>query len=65
MLMEKGVNTSLKGGITCEAIDEPRKSSYAIDDCVIINFRDKMSLLRVFATKMGVLSYLYIYMFYR
>ena len=41
MLMEKGVNTSLKGGITCEAIDEPRKSSCAIDERVIINFRDK------------------------
>ena len=32
-----------QGGITCGAIDEPRKSSKAIDDRVIINFRDKMS----------------------
>ena len=29
-----------QGGITCEAIDEPRKSSYAINERVIINFRD-------------------------
>ena len=28
-------------GITCEAIDEPVKSSKAIDKRVIINFRDK------------------------
>ena len=32
---------SLQGGITCGAIDEPRKSSKAIDERVIINFRDK------------------------
>ena len=32
-----------QGGITCGAIDEPRKSTKAIDECVIINFRDKMS----------------------
>ena len=30
-----------QGGITCGAIDEPRKSSKAIDERVIINFRDK------------------------
>ena len=31
----------VQGGITCGAIDEPRKSSKAIDERVIINFRDK------------------------
>ena len=38
----------LQGGITCGAIDEPRKSSKAVDERVIINknvaiarFRDK------------------------
>ena len=31
----------MQGGITCGAIDEPRKSSKAIDERVIINFRDK------------------------
>ena len=31
----------IQGGITCGAIDEPRKSSKAIDERVIINFRDK------------------------
>ena len=30
-----------QGGITCGTIDEPRKSSKAIDERVIINFRDK------------------------
>ena len=30
-----------QGGITFEAIDKPRKSSYAIDERVIIIFRDK------------------------
>ena len=31
----------MQGGITCGAIDEPRKSSKAIDERVIIKFRDK------------------------
>ena len=31
----------IQGGITCGAIDEPRKSSKAIDKRVIIDFRDK------------------------
>ena len=39
-------------GITYGAIDEPSRSSKAIDKRVTINFRDKMSLLRVFVTKM-------------
>ena len=30
-----------QGGITCEAIDEPKKSSKAIDKRVIIDFCDK------------------------
>ena len=30
-----------QGGITCVAIDEPTKSSKAIDEREIINFRDK------------------------
>ena len=34
-------NTLSQGGITCGAIDEPRKSSKAIDKRVIIDFRDK------------------------
>ena len=32
-------STQDQGGITCGAIDEPRKSSKAIDERVIINFR--------------------------
>ena len=31
----------VQGGITCGAIDEPRKSSKVIDERVIINFCDK------------------------
>ena len=42
--LEKATNFVIRyeqGGITCGAIDEPRKSSKAIDERVIINFRDK------------------------
>ena len=37
-----------QGGITCGAIDEPRKSSKAIDKRVIINFRDKNAVIARF-----------------
>ena len=40
-----------QGGITCEAIDEPRKSSKAIDKRVIINFRDKNVVIARFCDK--------------
>ena len=40
-----------QGGITCEAIDEPRKSSKAIDERVIINFRDKNVVIARFRDK--------------
>ena len=43
--------TLRQGGITCEAIDEPRKSSYAIDERVIINFRDKNVVIARFRDK--------------
>ena len=39
------------GGITCEAIDEPRKSSKAIDKRVIINFCDKNVVIARFRNK--------------
>ena len=42
-----------QGGITCEAIDEPRKSSHAIDERVIINFRDKNVVIARFRDKNG------------
>ena len=65
MLMEKGVNTSLKGGITCEAIDEPRKSSYAIDERVILNFRDKNVVIARFRNKNGFfILFIYICMYF-
>ena len=38
----------MEGGITCRAIDEPRKSSNAIDERVIINFRDKTVVIARF-----------------
>jgi len=44
---------AVQGGITCGAIDEPRKSSKAIDERVIINFRDKNVVIARFATKMS------------
>ena len=41
----------MQGGITCGAIDEPRKSSKAIDERVIINFRDKSVVIARFRDK--------------
>ena len=43
--------TCLQGGITCGAIDDPRKSSKAIDERVIINFRDKNVVIARFRDK--------------
>ena len=40
-----------QGGITCGAIDEPRKSSKAIDERVIIKFRDKNVVIAHFRDK--------------
>ena len=40
-----------QGGITCGAIDEPRKSSKAIDERVIINFCDKNVVIARFRDK--------------
>ena len=54
-----------QGGITCGAIDEPRKSSKAIDKRVIIDFRDKNVVIARFRDKNEVfvlfIIYLYIY----
>ena len=41
----------MQGGKTCEAIDEPGKSSKAIDKRVIINFRDKNVVIARFCDK--------------
>ena len=43
--------TTLQGGITCEAIDEPGKSSKAIDKRVIINFCNKNVVIARFRDK--------------
>ena len=43
--------TSFQGGITCGAIEDPRKSSKAIDERVIINFRDKNVVIARFRDK--------------
>ena len=60
--------TKRQGGITCEAIDEPGKSSKAIDKHVIINFRDKNVVIARFRDKNEVfvlfIIYLYIYIFH-
>ena len=47
--------------MTCEAIDEPRKSSKAIDKRVIINFRDKNVIIARFCDKNEVLFIIYIH----
>ena len=45
-----------QGGITCGAIDEPRKYSKAIDERVIINFRDKNVVIARFCDKNVVIA---------
>ena len=45
-----------QGGITCGAINEPTKSSKAIDECVIINFRDKNVVIARFRDKNVVIA---------
>ena len=50
-----------QGGITFGAIDEPRKSSKAIDERVIINFRNKNVVIARFCDKNGLFTF-YIYM---
>ena len=45
-----------QGGITCGAIDEPRKSSKAIDERVIINFCDKNVVIAHFRDKNVVIT---------
>ena len=45
--------TTIQGGITCGTIDDPRKSSKAIDERVIIDFRDKNVIIARFSDKNG------------
>ena len=45
-----------QGGITCGAIDEPRKSSKAINERVIINFRNKNVVIARFCDKNVVIA---------
>ena len=45
-----------QGGKTCGAIDEPRKSSKAINERVIINFRDKNVVIARFSDKNVVIA---------
>ena len=51
IFVQKNVSTTGQGGITCGAIDEPRKSSKAIDERAIINFRDKNVVIARFRDK--------------
>ena len=65
----QGNGTLRQGGITCGAIDEPRKSSKAIDKRVIIDFCDKNVVIARFRDKNdGFILFIYIciyfYMFY-
>ena len=50
-----------QGGITCEAIDEPGKSSKAIDKRVIMDFRDKNVVIARFRDKNEVFVLFNIY----
>ena len=45
-----------QGGITCGAIEDPRKSSKAIDERVIINFRDKNGVIARFRDKNVIIA---------
>ena len=44
-------------GITCGAIDEPSRSSIAIDEREIINFRDKNVVIARFCNKNDVFNF--------
>ena len=46
-----------QGSITCGAIDEPRKSSKAIDKRVIIDFCDKNAVIASFRNKIMFLTF--------
>ena len=52
-LLAQNIISTIQGGITCGAIDEPRKSPKAIDERVIINFRDKNVVIAHFRDKNG------------
>ena len=58
--LSKSMNTQAitgsQGGITCGAIDEPRESSKAIDEHVIINFCDKNVIIACFRDKNVVIA---------
>ena len=65
--------TSPQGGITCGAIDKPGKSSKAIDERIIINFRDKNVVIARFRYKNGgfilfiytcIIVYIFIYVLF-
>ena len=49
--MLKSIYGQVQGGITCGAIEDPRKSSKAIDERVIINFCDKNVVIARFRDK--------------
>ena len=51
----------MQDGITCGVIDEPRKSSKAIDKRVIIDFRDKNVVIARFRDKNEVFVLFVIY----
>ena len=53
-----------QGGITCGAIDEPRKSSKAIDERVILNFCDKNVVIARIRNKNGFfILFIYVYVY--
>ena len=55
--------TFQQGGITCGAIDEPGKSSKAIDKRIFINLRDKNVVIARFRDKNEVFLFYLLYMY--
>ena len=55
-LLLLNICSQCQGGITCGAIDEPRKSSKAINERVIINFCDKNIIIARFCDKNVVIA---------
>ena len=64
-MQEQRLGYSGQGGITCGAIEEASKSSKAIDERILINFRDKNALIATFRDKNGVLIFMKNIMIYR
>ena len=57
LLFGKGWNSVGQGGIICGSTEEASRSSKAIDERVIIDFRDKNAVIARFRGKNDVFDY--------